>query len=199
MRIVINNANMYLPQLSHIAAFSLGNHEFTIDIPEIDNESYTPGYRQYSLTIDYKLNLGNSDTTYDGRPAGEIQSYYTRTGGCRTDAIQLTISTTETVNYGTVRIGATPKVGNINISITSGKQTPTGTVTFTSPSTSHGGRLTLNGGVVTLKNRTNNQEILLGTPVAITSRDMTIESALDPAGATPGEASAYLNVNMAVN
>ncbi|MFS9421739.1 hypothetical protein [Citrobacter sp. C411] len=52
---------------------------------------------------------------------------------------------------------------------------------------------------MTLKNRTDNQEILLGTPVAITTRDMTIESELDPAGATPGEATAYLNVTMAVN
>lgn len=197
-RVIINNANTYSPQLRHLAYSRVSTTRFTMDMPEIDTESYT-SYRIFDLIIDYSISLGNSDTTYDGRPSGDTTIIYTRTGACQLEPIQLSISTTETLNYGTVRNDATPIVRNININITSGKQTPNGTVTFTSPSSSPGGRMTLNGGVVTLKNRTDNQEILLGTPVAITTRDMTIESELDPAGATPGEATAYLNVTMAVN
>lgn len=197
-RIIINNANTYAPQLRHLAYSHVSTTRFTMDIPEIDTESYT-STRIFDLHLYYRMSLGNSDTTYNGRPSGDYTYLYERMGACELQPIQLSITTTETVNYGTVRNDATPIVRNININITSGKQTPTGTVTFTSPSSSPGGRMTLNGGVVTLKNRTDNQEILLGTPVAITTRDMTIESELDPAGATPGEATAYLNVTMAVN
>lgn len=197
-RIIMNHPDPSTMQLSHRASTYLNNDSFTMDIRELDAESYT-SYRIFDLIIDYTMMIGNSDTTYDGFPSGDTYSVQTRTGTCRVAPMQLTISATETLNYGTVRNDATPIVRNININITSGKQTPTGTVTFTSPSSSPGGRMTLNGGVVTLKNRTDNQEILLGTPVAITTRDMTIESELDPAGATPGEATAYLNVTMAVN
>ncbi|MEJ3966562.1 hypothetical protein [Citrobacter braakii] len=116
---------------------------------------------------------------------------------CVSQPIQLSFTLTPTVDFGHVTNNATPLSRNITATITSGTEIPAGTITFTSTNAKSNGRLSLGGGEVTLK--LAGTEVSVGTPVPITSRDMTFEVELNPGGATPGEATTNLRMDMVVD
>lgn len=119
---------------------------------------------------------------------------------CYLQPIQLEMNvTTPTVNFGKVIVGDVVQK-ELSINITSGTETPTGTLTFNSANIRESGRISLGGGEVSLKYKDTGQEILPGASFTIPSRNITFLVDLNAAGVvTLGDTTANLTVDMVVN
>lgn len=172
-----------------------------------DNFTINDGPDIYTNTpITVNLVLGYELTNNEPYMLGPVPSgttlYWTKnpiTVSCLSEVKQLEISATATVDFNVITLGQVSVQRDIDVRITSGTQTPTGRLTFSSGNTNSNARISLGGGEVSITDKTSGNEYFMGQEYLITAREMTFEASLNAAGATPGEATENLTVTMTVN